>query len=62
MPYMRLGKCIYKKKPDGSKGKKKGCSKTAAKAKKYLKKLYMVDEIIREEIKSFLKERKTNNG
>ena len=39
MPYKRIGKCVYKKNPDGSKGKKKGCSATVAKAKKYLKKL-----------------------
>ena len=55
MPYMRDGKCVYKKKRNGGKGKKKGCSKTVAKAKKYLKKLYMVDEVIRQEIKNYLK-------
>ena len=58
MPYMRVGKCVYKKTQDGKKGKKKGCSKTVAKAKKYLKKLYTIDEIIREEIKNYLQERK----
>ena len=58
MPYKRVGKCVYKKNPDGSKGKKKGYSTTVAKAKKYLKKLYTIDEIIREELKNYLKERK----
>ena len=57
MPYKRVGKCVYKKKRDGSKGKKTGCSKTVAKAKKYLKALYAVDEVVREELKRFLEER-----
>ena len=58
MPYKRVGKCVYKKKRDGSQGKKKGCSKTVAKAKKYLKALYAVDEVVREELKRFLNERR----
>ena len=57
MPYKHVGKCVYKKKRDGSKGKKTGCSKTVAKAKKYLKALYAVDEVVREELKRFLEER-----
>ena len=44
MPYMRSGKCVYKKKSDGSRGEKVGCSETEAKAKKYLKTLYAVEE------------------
>lgn len=39
MPYIRKGKCVYRK----DTGKKVGCSKSADKAKKYLKKLYMVE-------------------
>lgn len=35
MPYERKGKCVYKKT-----GKKVGCSKSAAKAKEYVKALY----------------------
>jgi hypothetical protein len=35
MPYTRKGKCVYKKT-----GKKVGCSKTASKAKEYLKALH----------------------
>ena len=54
MPYKRDGKCVYKKNPDGSQGKKKGCSKTVAKAKKYLKKLYSVEEIIKDELSKVL--------
>jgi hypothetical protein len=44
MPYLRSGKCVYKKKKDGSRGKKVGCSSSKEKAKKYLKKLYSVEE------------------
>tara|TARA_B100000686_G_scaffold344173_1_gene426321 strand:+ start:264 stop:440 length:177 start_codon:yes stop_codon:yes gene_type:complete len=54
MPYKRDGKCVYKKNPDGSRGKKKGCSKSVAKAKKYLKKLYSVEEIIKDELNKIL--------
>ena len=57
MPYKRVGKCVYKKKRDGSQGEKKGCSKSVAMAKKYLKALYAVEEVIREELKKFLHER-----
>jgi hypothetical protein len=39
MPYIIKGKCVYRK----DTGKKVGCSKNAGKAKKYLKKLYMVE-------------------
>ena len=72
MPYTTSGKCVYKKKKDGSKGKKVGCTKGSV--KKYLGALYVhADEgldknlseeelklIIREELKTFLKER--DNG
>ena len=54
VPYKRVGKCVYKKKRDGTKGEKVGCSQSVEKAKKYLKKLYSVEEIVREEIKRFL--------
>ena len=50
---------MYKKKRDGSTGKKKGCSKTVSMAKKYLKALYAVDEIIREELNKLLQKEKT---
>lgn len=41
MPYVRKGKCVYKKKPDGSAGAKKGCSSSVAGAKKHLAVLNM---------------------
>jgi len=44
MPYTRSGKCVYKKKADGSRGKQKGCSDSEEKAKKYMSKLYSLDE------------------
>ena len=50
---------MHKKKRDGSTGKKKGCSKTVSMAKKYLKALYAVDEIIREELNKLLQKEKT---
>ena len=56
MPYKRVGKCIYKKKPDGSQGKKKGCSGSVSKAKKYLKKLYSVEELVKDELSKVLGE------
>lgn len=57
MPYKRVGKCVYKKKRDGSKGKKVGCSANVKKAKKYLKKLYSIEEIVRDEIKKLLQDK-----
>lgn len=43
MPYIVNGKCIYKKKSDGTKGKKVGCTKGSV--QKYLKALYAnIDE------------------
>jgi hypothetical protein len=41
MPYMRVGKCVYKQNPDGSRGSKKGCSATPEMAKQYLRALYV---------------------
>jgi hypothetical protein len=54
MPYERKGKCVYKK----GESDPVGCSDSVEKAKKYLKKLYSVEEVIREEIKKYLQERK----
>lgn len=49
MPYIRKGKCVYRK----DTGKKVGCSSSASKAKKYLRKLYMVEEDEESEVKTF---------
>jgi len=40
MPYVRDGKCVYHKNPDGSKGKLRGCSESVEMAKKYMQALY----------------------
>ena len=58
MPYIRKDKCVYKKNPDGSSGEKVGCSDSAEQAKQYLKKLYSIEEMIKEEIAEILKERR----
>lgn len=56
MPFERKGKCVYRK----DTGKKKGCSKTVAGAKKYMKALYVhsedIDKFATPEEKQFLKE------
>jgi hypothetical protein len=31
MPYLAVGKCVYKKKPDGSRGSLVGCTKGSVK-------------------------------
>jgi len=43
MPYIREGNCVYKKNPDGSKGKKEGCSENEEKAKAYMRALYAAE-------------------
>ena len=40
MPWKRKGKCVFKITKSGKQGKKQGCSKSVAKAKKYVKALY----------------------
>ena len=51
MPYMKKGKCVYKKNQDGSKGKKVGC--TEGSVDDYLKALYAnVDDAPKKENKT----------
>ena len=52
MPYERKGKCVYKK----GASKPVGCSKTVEKAKAYLKRLYSVEEIVKDELMKVLGE------
>jgi hypothetical protein len=40
MPYIREGKCVYKKNADGSKGESVGCSESEAKAEAHMRALY----------------------
>ena len=56
---MRSGKCVYKKKSDGTRGKKKGCSDNEEAAEKYMNKLYSVEEMVRKELNNFLAEEDT---
>ena len=51
MPFKRKGKCVFKITKSGKQGKKKGCSKSVAKAKKYVKALYAnSDDIVTEDL------------
>lgn len=53
MPWIRDGKCVYKKNKDGSRGEKEGCSDSIEKAKDYLKALYAnTDDAPKKENKS----------
>tara|TARA_R110002110_G_scaffold388330_1_gene600455 strand:+ start:156 stop:503 length:348 start_codon:yes stop_codon:yes gene_type:complete len=47
--YERKGKCVYKSET----GKKKGCSDSVAKAKKYVKALYANTDDVNEELEDF---------
>lgn len=40
MPYLRDGKCVFRKNADGSKGASKGCSDTVEMAKSHMRALY----------------------
>ena len=47
MPWKRKGKCVFKITKSGGQGEKQGCSKSAAKAKRYLKALYAnADDVV----------------
>lgn len=54
MPFKRKGKCVFKitKKRE----QKKGCSKTVAKAKKYVKALYANSDDVMKEIKDYFRD------
>ena len=51
MPWKRKGKCVFKITKSGKQGKKQGCSKTVAKAKKYVKALYASKDNVAESTK-----------
>ena len=55
MPFKRYGKCVFKITKSGKKGEKKGCSKTVAKAKKYVNALYANSDDVVEEIKDYFR-------
>tara|TARA_B100000902_G_C27271147_1_gene896311 strand:+ start:532 stop:843 length:312 start_codon:yes stop_codon:yes gene_type:complete len=56
MPFKRKGKCVFKITKSGD--KKKGCSKSVAKAKKYVKALYANSDDVMAEIKDYFRNQK----
>jgi len=60
MPYERKGKCVYNKET----GKKKGCSSSATKAKKYMKALYAseLQERVQKTVKKIINEQKEKSS
>ena len=56
MPFKRKGKCVFKITKSGKQGETKGCSKTVAKAKKYVKALYANSDDVLEEIKDYFRD------
>lgn len=56
MPFKRKGKCVFKITKSGKQGEKKGCSKTVAKAKKYVKALYANSDDMMAEIKDYFRD------
>ena len=58
MPFKRKGKCVFKITKSGKQGKKKGCSSSVAKAKKYAKALYANSDDIMSEIKDYFRNQK----
>ena len=55
MPFVRKRKCVFKITKKGKQGKKKGCSKSVSKAKKYLKALYASSDDVMSEIKDYFR-------
>ena len=55
MPFKRKGKCVFKITKSGKQGEKKGCSKSVAKAKKYVKALYANSDDVVAEIKDYFR-------
>ena len=55
MPFKRKGKCVFKITKNGKQGKKKGCSKSVSKAKKYVKALYANSDDMMAEIKDYFR-------
>ena len=56
MPFKRYGKCVFKITKSGKKGKKKGCSDSIPKAKKYVKALYANSDDVMAEIKDYFRD------
>ena len=56
MPFKRKGKCVFKIAKSGKQGKKKGCSTSVTKAKKYVKALYANTDDVMAEIKDYFRD------
>lgn len=56
MPFKRKGKCVFKITKSGAIGKKKGCSKSVSKAKKYAKALYANSDDVMSEVNNYFLE------
>jgi hypothetical protein len=56
VPFKRRGKCVFKITKGAKRGKKKGCSKSVAKAKKYVKALYASSDDIMSELKDYFRD------
>ncbi len=55
MPFKRKKNCVFKITKSGKQGKKKGCSKSVAKAKKYMSALYANSDDTMSEIKDYFR-------
>ena len=55
MPFKRKGKCVFTITKSDGQGKKKGCSKSVSKAKKYLKALYANSDDVMAEVKDYFR-------
>ena len=56
MPFKRKKNCVFKITKSGKLSKKKGCSKTTEKAKKYLAALYANSDDVVSEIKDYFRD------
>ena len=56
MPFKRKKNCVFKITKSGKQDKKKGCSKTVKKAKKYLAALYANSDDVVSEIKDYFRD------
>ena len=61
MPFKRKGKCVFKITKSGKQGEKKGCSKSVAKAKKYVKALYANSDDMIAEIKDYFRDQQDDD-
>ncbi len=61
MPFKRKGKCVFKITKSGKQSKKKGCSTSVEKAKKYARALYANSEDTMSEVKDYFRNQKDDD-